>query len=365
MNILCVIDCLGSGGFQRQIVELALGFKEKGHAVTFLTYHNIPFFNPILLNEGIAIHCIEEKNYLLRILKMRHFIRKGHYKGVLAFQEGPCFICEVAGLPFKKWKLAISEGSANPGIYKSVKHIIYRLFHVFADYVVANSHANMKIVRTINPFLRDSKCKVIYNLIDFRKWKPLEEYVPRKDGIVRIIVVASHQYLKNLNGLILAVSLLAPEEKDKIRIHWYGDRIEKPYVDGSFPEGKKMIEEHGLNAVIHFFPATNPIMPKMQEADALGLFSYYEGFPNVVGEAMACRKPVICSSVSDLPDMLSHNSNLLCKADNPGSIRDCLRYLINISTEELISLGYKNEELAKEAFEREKNMLAYLKLLVS
>jgi glycosyltransferase involved in cell wall biosynthesis len=365
MNILCVIDCLGSGGSQRQIVELALGFKEKGHTVTFLTYHDIPFYNPILLQEGIAIHCIGECNYLLRILRMRRFIRKGHYKGVLAFLEGPCFISEIAGIPFKKWKLAISEGSANPAIYKSVKHIIYRLFHVFADYVVANSHANMKIVRNINPFLRNAKCKVIYNLIDFRKWKPLENYIPRKDGLLKIIVVASHQYLKNLNGLIDAVSLLTPEERSRIRIHWYGDRIVEPYVDGSFPEGKKKVVELGLEQVIQFFPATNPIMPKMQEADALGLFSYYEGFPNVVGEAMACRKPILCSSVSDLPDMLSHDSNLLCKADDPISICSAIRYLLNIPTEKLIQLGYKNEELAKEAFEREKNMMAYLELLIS
>lgn len=33
MKILCVIDSLGSGGAQRQLVSLAKGFKEKGNEV--------------------------------------------------------------------------------------------------------------------------------------------------------------------------------------------------------------------------------------------------------------------------------------------------------------------------------------------
>ena len=39
MKILCVIDSLGSGGAQRQLVGLAIGFKERGHEVSFLVYH--------------------------------------------------------------------------------------------------------------------------------------------------------------------------------------------------------------------------------------------------------------------------------------------------------------------------------------
>ena len=35
MNILCVIDILGSGGAQRQLVNIAIGFKERGHTVSF------------------------------------------------------------------------------------------------------------------------------------------------------------------------------------------------------------------------------------------------------------------------------------------------------------------------------------------
>lgn len=116
MNILCVIDTLGAGGAQRQIVELAKGFVRRGHDVEFLTYYPIPFFNSVLESEGIHIFCIEESNYLMRLLKMRRFIRGRKYDAVLSFLEGANFICQVAGFPTRKWKLVVGERSANPEI---------------------------------------------------------------------------------------------------------------------------------------------------------------------------------------------------------------------------------------------------------
>jgi hypothetical protein len=68
MKILCIIDCLGPGGAQRQLVELGLGFKEKAHEVSFLTYFNAPFFNQVLEEAGISLYCIEEPGYFKRFL---------------------------------------------------------------------------------------------------------------------------------------------------------------------------------------------------------------------------------------------------------------------------------------------------------
>ncbi len=362
MKILCVIDCLGSGGAQRQMVELAVGFKEMGHDVSFLTYYTIEFYNPVLIEAGIEIHCIEEKNYVVRLIKMRRFIRKGRYDTILSFLEGPNFICEFAGFPHRRWKLVVGERSAKRNYLRFPKFIIYRFFHLFSDTVVANSQANLKMIRRVNPFLHTSECKVIYNVIDFEKWKPLQDYIPRKTGRLTIIVVASHQYLKNLNGLTDALSILTEEELSNLTVHWYGDRLEEPYFDNSFIEGKQKITKLKLDRVISFFPATNQITRKIQEADVVGLFSFYEGFPNVVCEGMACGKPILCTAVSDLPDFLAHDAKLLSEPENPKSISESIRYLIGLSNDKLIEIGRKNEELAKTFFQKEKNVSEYLHL---
>ena len=47
-KILCVIDSLGAGGAQRQMVGLATMLKEKGYSVKVLIYHNSLFYADVL-----------------------------------------------------------------------------------------------------------------------------------------------------------------------------------------------------------------------------------------------------------------------------------------------------------------------------
>ena len=220
MKILCVIDSLGSGGAQRQLVGLAIGFKERGHEVSFLVYHEEDFFNKQLDDANIPVRKVLESNYFKRFFKMRRYIRKGNFDAVLSFLEAANFICELSGFPFRKWKLVVGERSANPNIKKSIKLRIYRWFHLMADYTVANSLANMKIIRSINPLLKKNKCKVIYNMIDTKTWKPLNNYEYRRNVKTNIIVIARHKYLKNLNGFIEALSLLTNQQLHKINVEW-------------------------------------------------------------------------------------------------------------------------------------------------
>lgn len=363
MKILCVIDSLSSGGAQRQLVELALGFKEKGHCVSFLIYHNIPFYNSILDNNGILITCIQESNYFYRLYKMRLFIRNGKYDAVLAFLEASSFICEIAGIPYRKWKLIVGERNANPNILKSNKLKIFRWFHLFADYVVANSYANIKLIRKVNPCLSAWKCKVIYNIVDFNRWKPIEDYKFRIKGKTKLIIAARQYYQKNLNGLIEALILFSEDELKKISIEWYGDSIIEPYIDNSFKEAFDKIKANRLENVISFFPATHDITRIIQQSDAVGLFSFYEGFPNAVCEGMACGKPVISSAVSDLPIFLPDDTNLLCDPNDPKSIKKALGYLISLSNERLKQIGQINVRIAKERFDKQNIITTYLQLL--
>jgi glycosyltransferase involved in cell wall biosynthesis len=363
LRILCVIDSLNCGGAQRQICELAKGFKERGNDISFLVYHNIPFFNTYLDKAGILITQIPEGRYLNRIIRMRRFIRKGNYDAVLSFLEAPNFICEVSGLPFRRWKLVVGERNSDPGISKSLKLRLYRCFHIFADYVVANSYSNIQKVRKVNPFLRLSKCKVIYNIVDFDRWKPPVNFECHKDSKLKLIIPARHTAQKNLNGLLEALVLLNSEEQDKIKIEWYGDRINEPFIDSSFPEGKLKTTRSGLTDIISYYPATADITALIQDADAVGLFSFYEGFPNALCEAMACGKTIICSEVSDLPAFLSHDINLLCNPSQIQTIKSSLSYLINLSPTRLKQIGMENERIAKEKFHREAIISDYLELL--
>lgn len=363
MRILCVIDSLGAGGAQRQIVALALGFKEKGYSVSFLTYYYNSFFISTLQNNGIAITCIEESNYLKRLYKMCRFIRQGNFNAVLSFLEGANFICQFAGLPYRKWQLVVGERSANPEILNSFKLKVFRWFHFFADYVVANSNTNMEYVNMINPLLPKSKCRVVYNMVDFEMFKPSNKIALEQPRKFILVIPARIRIEKNINRLIEAVLLLNDDEREKLKIDWYGKYKHEEKTNPLLIESLVQIKQNGLESMITFHEATHDIRTIMQQSDAVGLFSTFEGFPNAICEAMACAKPVICSSVSDMDCFLSHEPRLLCDPINPHSIKKSLSYLISMNRDQLEKIGLQNRNIAIDKFEKETIISSYLQLL--
>jgi len=355
MKILCFIDSLGSGGAQRQMVELAKGFKEKGHDVSFLTYHKINFFKPELDKYEIKVNTIVESNYIKRLLKIRKAIRAENPDAVLSFLEAANFIATIAGLPYRKWKLVVGERSANPQMLKSLKSHVFRFFHILANYVVANSRSNIELVRKMNPILAEKKLKVIYNLIDTKIWKQSTEHCYNDDKL-KIVVGSSHQYLKNLRGLLEAICILPSELKDNLQIKWFGDKS----LDNSYNEALDFINHKSLNHIVSLQPATLDIKQHFESADVVGLFSFYEGFPNVICEAMMLAKPVISSKVSDLP--LFINDRCLFDANDTENIATVITECMKMSPFELIELGTKNREIALQLFDKENTINLYLNL---
>src|SRR5690606_28212020 len=139
--------------------------------------------------------------------------------------------------------------------------------------VVANSFENLKMVKKINPFLPDKKSHVIYNIVDFERWKPANNiHQFKQTGIVKLIVVASHHNLKNLRGLIEAVSLLNDQEMCKIQISWYGGWR----GDYSYDKINEHIKLFGVEEIFSFHPPTSQIKQRIEESDVLGLFSFHE-----------------------------------------------------------------------------------------
>lgn len=348
MKVLCFIDSLGAGGAQRQLVNLGIGLKSRGHDVIFLTYYDEPFYDESLGNEKITIFKIIEKKPFQRVRKIRQFINGNNFDVVISFLETPSFIATLSGFPRRKWKLIVGERSSNPKIFKSPKLILYRYFHLFADQVVANSYENIKMIKKINPLLRPKKMSVIYNGIDFSQWSPSTEKKVFDLKKTHVIVAASHQKLKNLNGLILAVNNLPQELRDKIVIDWFGG---KRANDDSKNEGVKLINRLGLNSCFNFYDEINDVKSEMEKYDFIGLFSFYEGLPNVLCEGMALGKPIIASNVSDNHLLLGNNGGYLFDPHSTHELTKVLILALKSSSQDRLRMGNYNLSKAKELFD--------------
>jgi glycosyltransferase involved in cell wall biosynthesis len=363
MNIVCVIDNLGSGGAQRQLVTLAKAFAQAGHAVTMLTYHPSDFFAGDLQAHRIPLICLNEPRPLPRILKLRRFLRSGDQDVVLSFLDTPNLLVELAALPARRWGLVVSERSANRAGILSRKGRLLRGMHRVADAVVTNSSATQQILADAFPALA-TRLQTIYNTVDFARFTPSSTYEPRATGRTRIVVAASYQRLKNMHGVITAIAQLSPDERARLTLDWYGRTMVTDGNDLVYREVQELVDTLGVGDAVHLYGDIKSIEEQMQQADAIGLFSFYEGLPNTICEGMACGKPIIMSDVSDARHLVDPARNgLLCDPKDSSSIADALRRLIVMPDEALREMGAQSYIMAQELFEHDRIVGRFLGLL--
>lgn len=355
-KILCVIDYLCAGGAQRQLVNMSIEFKERGYQVEFLVYHEHDFFKSVLQEHQIPINLVKSDNYFFRLIRMRKFIRNFKPGVVVSFLEAANFICELSSLPNKRFKLIVGERNANPNILTSKKLRFYRKFHGLADYIVANSTNNLDLVMQVNQNLPENKLKVIYNMVDFEKWKPNIEYKYLQDGKFKLVILARYHISKNILGMLNAISKLDVILKDRLIVDWYGE-----VVDDSFEKAKSFIKENNLASFVRLHKQEKNVLPIIQNADCVGLFSFYEGLPNAMCEAMAVGKPIMYSNVSDLPRIIGIDSYCFAP-EKSDDIKKTIEFFLSLSESGLKEIGQRNRKIALETFSKENIVNAYVNL---
>lgn len=347
MKILCLIDSLGSGGAQRQIVTLAKLLKIRNFDASVLCYTFENFFAKSLEEAGVPIHWEDEPNYLKRILRVRRFIRKGNYDAVISFLDVPNFINCVAAIGGRKWKVITSERSAKKDALTSFKGRIFAWFQRYSDAIVCNSN-NAKEMWVEHYPRYKNKLEVIYNPVILPTIS--SKYIAKRNGKLHIVVAASYQYLKNPIGLIKALILFDENERKQIKVDWYG-RIEVTKGNRrAYDDAISLIEENNLHHLIQLHKPTNDVINRMNEADVVALFSELEGLPNAICEGMMIGKPIIMSKVSDYSVLIDNSNGLLCEWNKIESIKNAIINMMNLKSYDLIEMGKASKNKAEVLF---------------
>lgn len=338
---------INGGGAERQIVNVACGLKQKGYFVEFLCYFEGDFYENNLKDNDITVYRKLLPNYIKRSFYVRRFIRKNKYDVVISFLETPNFLNCFSAIGGKSWKVIIGERSAIDESFKAIKLKIYCSLQRFADLLVANSENAVNLRVAQFPYLK-TKTKVIYNRIVINDTEL--EYIPKKDGKLNVLILASYQYLKNSIGLIEAVNAMSEEEKNKFNINWYGNiRV----TSDCYEQSVSKVKEYNLENILHFNEHTDKVYEKIKQSDVVALFSRIEGLPNAICEGMVMGKPIIMSRVSDYATLVDESNGFLCDWNNAESIKTSLLQMASLSEEELIEKGRNSKKKADLLFSEE------------
>ncbi len=365
MRILCFIDSLGSGGAQRQLCMLAVGLKKRGHQIRFLVYHQEDHFLPLLQAADIPCQTIPPCSYAQRTLVVRHILRQGWQDVVLAFLEASSLYAELTCIPRQSWGLVVGERSANPRIKKGVRSCL-RQFHRLADAVVCNSHVNRLMLAATFPFLKNKLC-TIYNTADLKLFCPSSDEVPaatnERARAFRIVVAASYQENKNMMNVGKALLLLKSlKNASEIVVDWFGAVQPDP---SPFKRAETFIVENNLGASFRLHHTTTTIAKEFFSADAVCLFSFFEGLPNAVCEGMACGKPILLSNVCDSGNLVQNGKNgFLCEPSSSEDIAEKIQLLVDMSELERCQMGKESRKMAERLFDENVVIDRYERILL-
>lgn len=346
------------GGAERQMIGLALFLKQRGYHVDLVTYYEHDFYHELVAHYGIGTLTLHTRNNRLSKLRAiaKHIRRSGGYDWVIAYKDGPCLIGCLLKILGGKFRLMVSERNTNISLSASdkIKFFLYKT----ADYVVPNSYSQEDFIKRHFPDLGE-KVVTITNFTDTDYFVPLRH---RANENLLVLTAARIAKQKNVIAYLNAIKQLKDDGICNVRFEWYGD-----IQSGEEDYGEKVLEflnDLDIMDMISFYPATTDIVSHYQNADIFCLPSIYEGFPNVICEAMSCGKPIACSRICDNPYIVQENRNaVLFNPYDVSSIYSGLRKIIELPNVDLMEWGYKSREIAKSLFSKDAFVDKYIRLI--
>src|SRR5580700_10449957 len=112
MRLLLIIDHFGSGGAQRQMVELACGLKRRGHAVEMFVYFpQHDFFRGLLDEHQIPVHERPEGrgSSIGVVSRLAALMRSGRFDIAVSFLSTANIFAELARVVAPATRLVVSE----------------------------------------------------------------------------------------------------------------------------------------------------------------------------------------------------------------------------------------------------------------
>lgn len=354
-RILLITENLGSGGAERQICGLASMLTKAGFPCRLITYVKNQFYEPYLRQHSVDYQFVPELwDKKTRVFKVAKYVRQYKPDVVVSFLPSVNKTMCLAKMFFSA-KLVVSERNNNTCITRGDK-IQFNLYRM-ADAVVPNSNSQGKFISNNFPFL----CKKVHpviNFVDVNRFTPSE--TPVRNETLRIVTVARYTQQKNVLTYLKVVRLVK-EMGLNVHFDWYGD---KKHNADYFAKIEKEYQKLDISDYMTLHNPNQKIEEEYRKADIFCLPSLFEGYPNVLAEAMSCGLPILCSNVYENPYIVEEGVNgFLFDPKRPEAIADAINKMANLTHEERLEMGKRNRQLCLKRNTEEAFLKSYVELI--
>ena len=306
MKIVFLTRSLGYGGAERQLVALAGGLKERGHDVAVLCFYPETPLGGDLEARGVEVTIVGKRGRWDWFRFAYRFVRsiRARRPDVLhSYLPVPNVVAAMCRPFFRSTRLVWGIRAADVDLSKfdwltRASYRVERFFSRAADLIIVNSEAGLQHCAQ-QGFPRE-RMIVIPNGVDVDRFHPDAEgrHRVRKRwnvaaDVPMIGMIARVDPLKDHETFLRAAANVAAARPDA-RFVCIGEgprsRIDKL---------KTLAGNLGLRDRLIWDGATDDVRAVYNALDVVCLSSYTEGFPNVLGEAMACGTPCVATDAGD------------------------------------------------------------------
>lgn len=336
MKILFFIGSLRGGGAERVVSRLANKFAEKDHQVTIVTktpecvytLHKDILWKPIFKTEDIKNSIFNKSTRRITYYpRLYNSIKKIKPDIILSFLVGmnrqAILISRILKIP-----IIVSDRISHKSDMTIFNWIERRVLYKYANNLVVLTEYDHN--NYYSKFLKD--VTVIPNPI----YPSINENTPSREKIILAVGNLDRWYHKGFDNLIKAFSKISKKHPD-----W------KLQIAGGGKKGKiylqNIAKELGVVEKIDFMGFEKDVATIMQKSEIFILSSRFEGFPNVLVEAMSNGCTVIaCDCMTGPREIIKNNIDGILIEE--GNINE-----MSFNLNKLIADARLREELRKNS----------------
>lgn len=360
-KIALIINGLYTGGAENQFVKLAIGLNKKKYKVDVFVLYGHGDLTSTLVKTGMNVYHLNPKYNpiygsflggvyasLIAYSKLRKIFKKNKYDIVHSYLPHANIITRLANRGLGAYCISSIRVMELKYTWQTK---VDKLTKQYVDLYTTNSYVVERFIQE-SLDIDENKTKVIYNGVDFNKYKTtnkakiVEEFNLEGKKVVTMVANFREQkdhltVVKALNNPLLAKLNIA------CLFVGFGPTTEK--VD-------KLVIQLGLEDTVHILGYRSDIPDILAATDVFVLSTHYEGSPNTVIEAMASKTPVIAS---DIPE----NKEIICDDSYGLLFREGMSFSLAQAIETILSSPKLYNEIKNNGYKRAKELFDEKRLI--